>query len=118
MIASFDAWIELNQAGRLLDRAGLQALPAPGPAPWNMSDQLRDALTAAMAPRGAKNDRQTRSAGRDQESFSALLDVVLEVVCGLTEGWQKGPLVAATAAVKQLDGTELKPRRVQTLADI
>ena len=28
------AWIELNQAGRLLDRRGLEALPAPGNAPW------------------------------------------------------------------------------------
>lgn len=116
MSAGLEAWIELNQAGRLLDRRGLEALPAPGNAPWNLSDRLRDALTASLATRGARSDRRSSPLGRDSESFGTLLDVVLEEACGLTDGWRKGPLVGAADAETLLDGTVWKPRRVLTLA--
>ena len=110
-----EAWIELNQAGRLLDRRGLEALPTPGNALWNLSDRLRDALTASLATRSARSDRRSSPPGRDSESFGTLLDVVLEEACGLTDGWRKGPLVGAADAETLLDGTLLKPRRVLTL---
>ena len=115
MSVDLDAWIELNQAGRLLDRRGLDALPTPGNTPWNLSDRLRDALTASVAARSARSERRSSPPGRDNESFASLLDVVLEEVCGLKEGWRKGPLVGARDAETLLDGTVLKPRRVLAL---
>jgi len=114
MTAAFEAWIELNQAGRLLDRRGLEALPEPGDVPWNLGDRLRDALTASVAIRGARTDRRSTSPGRDTAFFGTLLDVVLEEACGLSDGWRKGPLVGAADAETLLDGTVLKPRRVLT----
>ena len=114
--ADLEAWIELNQAGRLLDRRGLEALPAPGNAPWNLGDRLRDAITASVVPRSARSYRRSSPLGRDAEPFGTLLDVVLEEACGLTDGWRKGPLVGAVDAETLLDGTVLKPRRVLTLA--
>ncbi len=117
MTAELGAWIELNQAGRLLDRRALEALPEPGDAPWNLSDRLRDAITASVAIRSAQADRRSSPPGRDKESFGALLDVVLEEACGLKEGWRKGPLVGAADAETLLDGTVLKPRRVLAFSD-
>ena len=115
MSAGLEAWIELNQAGRLLDRRGLEALPAPCNASWNLSDRLRDALTASLATPSARSDRRSSPPGRDGGSFGTLLDVVLEEACGLTDGWRKGSLVGAADAETLLDGTVLKPRRVLTL---
>jgi hypothetical protein len=116
MSASLEAWIELNQAGRLLDRRGLEALPAPASAPRNLSDRLRDALTASLAARSTRSDRRSSPPGRENEPIGTLLDVVLEEGCALTEGWRKGPLVGAADAETLLDATVLKPRRVLALA--
>lgn len=116
MTSDLNVWIELNQAGRLLDRRGLEALPAPGNAPWNLSDRLRDALTASVATRPSRGERSSAPAARDTEPLGTLLDVVLEEACGLGEGWRKGSLVGAGDAEALLDGTVLKPRRVLALA--
>ncbi|MSP17908.1 MAG: hypothetical protein EXR73_15120, partial [Myxococcales bacterium] len=116
MTAELDVWTELNQAGRLLDRRGLEALPEPVNAPWNLSDRLRDALTASVATRSTRSARRSTPSGGDAESLGALLDVVLEDACGLTDGWRKGPLVGAADAETLLDGTVLKPRRVLAVA--
>ncbi len=115
MSVDLEAWVELNQAGRLLDRRGLEALPEPGTAPWNLSDRLRDALTASVSTRPSRSERRSWPPGRESESFGSLLDVVLEEACGLGEGWRKGPLVGAADAETLLDGTVLKPRRVLAL---
>ena len=104
-IAWLDAWAELNQGGRLLNRAALEKLPQPAAVRVDLADQLRDALTATIPVR----DKATAD-------LSALLDVVLEAVCGHEDGWRKGPAVGKADTELLLDGTELKPRRVLTLA--
>ncbi len=99
-----DAWIELNQGGRLLDRRGIESLPEPRPASRWTIDRVRDALTAALAGRATTGER-----------LSDLLDAALEKACGLREGWRKGAKVGAADAERLLDGTELKPRRLLEL---
>ena len=96
-----DAWLELGQAGRLLDRPALEALPAPQPLSRAALDALRDALT--LVPKGK---------AASGEVLSTLFDVVLEDVCGLRDGWRKGSGLSALDGEKLLDGTVLKPRRV------
>ncbi|MDO9022924.1 MAG: hypothetical protein Q7V43_38735 [Myxococcales bacterium] len=107
MSAEVEAWIELNQAGRLLDRRRLEELPDPRPAPWRLGDRLRDALTAA-----APADRRRSPIARDEGSLGELLDLMLDEACGLGRGWRKGNQVGAADVEKLLDGTEFKPRRV------
>jgi len=104
-IAWLDAWAELNQGGRLLNRAALEKLPQPASVRVDLADQLRDALTATIPVR----DKATAD-------LSALLDVVLEAVCDQEDGWRKGPAVGKADTEQLLDGTELKPRRVLKLA--
>lgn len=99
------AWAALNQGGRLLNRSALEKLPQPPPLRAGLSDQLRDALTVVTPVR----DKSTTD-------LSALLDVVLEELCGHQGGWRKGPEVGKANLEQLLDGTELKPRRVLTLA--
>jgi hypothetical protein len=106
MISEHEPWLELNQAGRLLDRRGLEGLPDPGIAPWHLAEHLRDSLTESRASTG----RSSKS-GREGESLGALLDVVLEEACGL-KGWRKGTLVGTAHAEQLLDGTMFKPRRI------
>ena len=108
MSTEVEAWIELNQSGRLLDRSRIEALPDPGPAPWRLGDRLRDALTATAAI----TDRRRSTLARDEGSLGELLDLVLDEACGLGRGWRKGNQVGAADAEKLLDGTEFKPRRV------
>lgn len=94
-----DAWLSLNQAGRLLDRDAFDRLPEPSAPRNGLAGRLRDALAQAPSdPRG--------------EAFGALLDAVLEDTCGLDVGWRKGSDVPASYAETLLDGTTLKPRRV------
>ncbi len=95
-----DAWTSLRHGGNLLSIEALEGLPRPRPAPAHLADRLRAAL-AALPPEGPGGD-----------ALSALLDLVLEQLCGLTVGWRKGPQVGAADAEKLLDGTVLKPRRV------
>lgn len=104
-MAWLDALAELNQGGRLLNRAALEKLPQPPSVRTDLADQLRDALTAAIPVRDKATD-----------DLSTLLDVVLEAVCGHEDGWRKGPAVGKADTEQLLDGTELKPRRVLTLA--
>jgi hypothetical protein len=111
----FDAWLELNQGGRLLDRRAFETLPEPGNPPANLGDHLRDALTESAASRTVRPQRRSTASGREAESLGTLLEVVLEEACGLKEGWTKGPQVGAAEAVTLLDGTVLKPRRILTL---
>jgi hypothetical protein len=92
-----DAWVELRQSGRLLDRAALASLPDPGEPPSGIADRLRDALTGVGS-----------SVAAHGEALSTLLEVVLEDACGLTLGWRKG--LGADDAQTLLDGTVLKPR--------
>jgi hypothetical protein len=95
-----DAWVTLRHGGHLLDPRALDALPAAPPAPYALADNLRAALVGFQPehPRG--------------EALSALLDVALEQATGLRVGWRKGAAVGADDAVKLLDGTVFKPRRV------
>lgn len=104
-MAWLDALAELNQGGRLLNRAALEKLPQPPSVRTDLADQLRDALTATIPVRD-----------KASADLSALLDVVLEAVCGHEDGWRKGPAVGKADTEQLLDGTELKPRRVLTLA--
>ena len=56
-----DAWLSLNQAGRLLDRDAFDRLPEPSAPRNGLAGRLRDALAQAPSdPRG--------------EAFGALLD--------------------------------------------
>ncbi|MDR0966324.1 MAG: hypothetical protein LBM75_07480, partial [Myxococcales bacterium] len=106
MISLFDeAWLMLNQAGRLLDRAAFESLPELSPPPRGLSERLRDAIA------GSPGD--TRG-----PAFGALLDAVLEGVCGLVVGWRKGNDVTARDAETLLDGTTLKPRRAYGAAPV
>jgi len=94
-----EAWLSLNQAGRLLDRDAFDQLPEPSAPRYGLAERLRDALAQAPSdPRG--------------EDFGALLDAVLEDACGLVVGWRKGSDVPASYGETLLDGTTLKPRRV------
>ncbi|MCC6216408.1 MAG: hypothetical protein IT376_16220, partial [Polyangiaceae bacterium] len=99
-----EAWLSLNQAGRLLDRDALDQLPEPSAPRYGLAERLRDALAQAPSdPRG--------------EAFGALLDAVLEETCGLASsskdgGWRKGSDVPASYGGTLLDGATLKPRRV------
>jgi len=94
-----DAWVSLRHGGNLLSPVALGSLPSPLDPPWGLADRLRTALVA-FDP-----DKPTSS------SLGALLDVVLEDVCGLRVGWEKGSALGASDAEKLLDGTALKPRR-------
>ncbi len=94
-----EAWLSLHQAGRLLDRDAFDSLPDPGHPQRRLAELLRDALAQAPA--------DTRG-----ENFGALLDAVLEGVCGLVVGWRKGSDIPGSYAETLLDGTVLKPRRV------
>ncbi|MBK7758728.1 MAG: hypothetical protein IPI35_20490 [Deltaproteobacteria bacterium] len=51
------------------------------------------------------------------EALSALLDLVLESLCGVPVGWRKGPQVTAADGRRLLDGTVFKPRRLLDLPD-
>jgi hypothetical protein len=94
-----EAWLSLNQAGRLLDRDAFDKLPEPSAPRYGLAERLRDALAQAPSdPRG--------------EPFGALLDAVLEDTCGLIVGWRKGSDVPASYGETLLDGATLKPRRV------
>jgi hypothetical protein len=94
-----EAWLSLNQAGRLLDRDPFDKLPEPSAPRYGLAERLRDALAQAPSdPRG--------------EPFGALLDAVLEDTCGLIVGWRKGSDVPASYGETLLDGATLKPRRV------
>ena len=95
-----DAWTSLRHGGNLLSIEALDGLPKRTPAPTHLADQLRAALISLPAE------------GAGGEPLSALLDVVLESLCGLHAGWRKGSNVGAADAEKLLDGTVLKPRRV------
>jgi hypothetical protein len=106
MTSKHDAWTSLRHSGNLLSPAALDALPDPGRAPSNAADALRGALVAVPSDKAA-----------DGEALSALLDVVLESLCGLHVGWRKGSAVGAGDAEKLLDGTVLKPRRVCVVPD-
>src|SRR4051812_46931402 len=111
MTVELEAWIELNQAGRLLDRPRLEALPEPERAPQNLSDQLRDALTASVERSTSRADGRSTAVGRDEGTLGLLLDVVLEEACGLKNGWRKATQITASDGETLLDGTVLKPRR-------
>lgn len=94
-----EAWLSLNQAGRLLDRDAFDKLPEPSAPRYGLAERLRDALAQAPSdPRG--------------EPFGDLLDAVLEDTCGLDVGWRKGSDVPASHGETLLDGATLKPRRV------
>lgn len=94
-----EAWLSLNQAGRLLDRDAFEKLPEPNVPRYGLAERLRDALAQAPSdPRG--------------ETFGALLDAVLEDTCGLIVGWRKSNDVPASYGGTLLDGTTLKPRRI------
>lgn len=95
-----DAWTSLRHGGNLLSVEALDGLPKRPPAPPHLADSLRAALVALPAE------------GAGGEPLSALLDVVLETLCGLAVGWRKGSNVGAADAEKLLDGTVMKPRRV------
>lgn len=94
-----EAWLSLNQAGRLLDRDAFDTLPEPSVPRHGLAERLRDAL--AQAPNDPRG-----------EPFAALLDAVLEDTCGLVVGWRKGSDVPASYGETLLDGAALKPRRV------
>jgi hypothetical protein len=95
-----DTWTSLRHGGNLLSVEALDGLPKRPPAPPHLADSLRAALVALPAE------------GAGGEPLSALLDVVLEGLCGLAVGWRKGSSVGAADAEKLLDGTVMKPRRV------
>jgi hypothetical protein len=94
-----EAWLSLNQAGRLLDRNAFDTLPEPSAPRHGLAERLRDAL--AQAPNDPRG-----------EPFAALLDAVLEDGCGLVVGWRKGSDVPTSYGESLLDGATLKPRRV------
>src|SRR5262249_13230923 len=94
-----EAWLSLNQAGRLLDRDAFDNLPEPASPSRRLGEPLRDA--SAQAPANVRG-----------EAFGALLNAVLEDACGLIVGWRKGNDISARYAETLLDGTALKPRRV------
>lgn len=95
-----DAWTGLRHGGNLLSIEALEGLAVPHAAHRDLPDQLRGALRDLPAEGGAG------------DALSTLLDVVLESACGLKVAWRKGAQVGASDAVKLLDGTVLKPRRV------
>ncbi len=99
LLRALMGWEALRHGGNLLSPEALEHLPAPQPAPRGLADRLRAALVAF--------DPDTRV----PRALGALLDTVLEDVCGLRTGWQKGSGVDKDAAVTLLDGTVLKPRR-------
>lgn len=94
-----EAWLSLNQAGRLLDRDAFDTLPEPSGPRHGLAERLRDAL--AQAPNDPRG-----------EAFGALLDAVLEDACGIVFGWRKGSDVPTSYGESLLDGATLKPRRV------
>jgi len=100
MSQDFDALTELNQAGRMLDVTGLLNVPQPKMARRDLADRLRDALTALQA------------AHYIGEPLGLVLDLVLEDACRLHAGWHKGPTVGDNDALRLLDGTTCKPRRL------
>src|SRR5690606_5054117 len=96
-----DAWTALRHGGNLLSPGALEALPQP-PAPRrDLADRLRAALVALEPEKPAA------------ASVSALLDTVLEEVCGLHDGWRKGNDLGTADAEKLLDGTAVRPRRLR-----
>ena len=98
---TMDWWLRLRHGGQLLDRAHLDALPAPRPLPWNLSDSLRAAVIALPDEGAATGDPLT-----------ALMNLMLEDVTGIKVGWLKGAQVGADYGETLLDGTRWKPRRV------
>ena len=94
-----DAWTALRHGGNLLSPSALDSLPDPENAPWGLADRLRTALVDQNSEKPAR------------EALGALLDVVLEDSCALSDGWRKGTRLGAADAEKLLDGTVLKPRR-------
>jgi len=103
-----DAWLSLNQAGRLLDREGLATLPEPVPVSRTLPDRLRDVLAEVTGV-------------AEGEALTAVLDLVLEELCALVPpsgagAWRKGPQVGSADAVSLVDGTQHKPRRILELA--
>jgi hypothetical protein len=107
--ALFDeAWLALQQSGRLLDRAAFDALPEPALPGRDLAARLRDALaTASGATRG--------------EALGTLLDAVLEDACGLVSAtevrWRKGNDVPTSESETLLDGTTQRPRRIYQVGD-
>ncbi|HOY67833.1 MAG TPA: hypothetical protein PLP29_13180 [Candidatus Ozemobacteraceae bacterium] len=97
----FDAWIGLNQSGRLLDRKTFDALPDAPALPRSFPDRLRDALLPVVG-----------DAEPSTGEMGDLLDLVLETGCGLKTGWRKGTAIGAADAEKLLDGTRHQPRRL------
>ncbi len=94
-----DAWSALRHGGNLLSPAALDGLPAPHGVTGGLSDRLRTALVAI-------------DPGKPELGvIGDLLDVVLEDVCGLRVGWEKGNALGLSDAEKLLDGTVLKPKR-------
>ncbi|MBP6829874.1 MAG: hypothetical protein KA978_03765, partial [Deltaproteobacteria bacterium] len=95
----YDAWADLPQAGRLLDRRSLDGLPPIDALRARTLDDLRDALTHLAG-------------SEDVGALGSLLDTVLLDVAGLRDGWRKQPQLTAADAETLLDGTTLKPRWV------
>lgn len=100
-----EAWSALRHSGNLLSPEALETLPNPGSEPRAVADRLRSclALLDVSRPGGP--------------TLSALLDIVLEELCGLRTGWRKGSALSAVETERLLDGTEWKPRRIWTGPD-
>jgi hypothetical protein len=99
------AWSALRHGGNLLSPAALDGLLRRDRPPGHLADKLRGAIVD-LPPASQDGGRV---AG---DTLSALLDVVLDSLCGLPAGWRKGSQVTASDAQKLLDGTVLKPRRI------
>ncbi len=100
MTEDLDAWVSLTQGGRLLERRTLEQLPSPPPLSLSLVDRLRDALTLAPG---------------SEDGPGALLNTVLQDVCGLQDGWRKGNTVTSSYEAKLVDGTAFRPHRVLCL---
>ena len=101
-VSLHDVWTSLRHGGNLLEPAALDSLPEITPPRFGTADKLRSALVA-LDP-----DKPSTAA------TSALLDLVLNDICGLQAGWRKGTNLSPADTEKLLDGTELKPRRLWT----
>ena len=101
-----DAWTALRHGGNLLSIEALDGLPGRPSASAHYADRLRATLVSLPSDGTAAG-----------EALSALLDVVLESLCGLAVGWRKGSHLGAADAEKLLDGTVLKPRRILEAPD-